>query len=134
MIGRQQEVSSGNGGSPPAELDEALGLPPFDMPSTKPADVLRKIWQFRPARFGAVAASCTLAQLLVLAGLVRLGVGEVLANGIGFAVSAQANFALSAGVTWRDRKPAGDRRRRAWTARWAAFNAVALVALAVNEL
>jgi putative flippase GtrA len=81
-----------------------------------------------------VAASCTLAQLLILAGLVRLGVAEVLANGIGFAVSAQVNFALSAGVTWRDRRPTGDRRRRAWTARWAAFNAVALVALAVNEL
>ena len=52
MIGRQQEVSSGDGGSPSAaELDEALGILPFDMPSTRPADLLRRIWQFRPARF-----------------------------------------------------------------------------------
>ena len=134
MIGRQQEVSSGDEARATAELDEALGNLPYDMPSTRPVDLLRRTWQFRPARFAAVAASCTLAQLLILAGLVRLGVGEVLANGIGFAVSAQANFALSAGVTWRDRRPAGDRRGRAWTARWAAFNAVALAALAVNEL
>jgi putative flippase GtrA len=50
-------------------------------------------------RFGAVAATCTLGQLLVLAWLTRLGASKVLANGIGFALSAQANFVLSAYIT-----------------------------------
>jgi hypothetical protein len=78
----------------------------------------------------------------MLAWLARLGVGEVMANGIGFGLSAQANFLLSAQITWRDRRP---RRARptwggfstglsAWAARWTTFNAVAIAALAVNEL
>jgi putative flippase GtrA len=93
-------------------------------------------------RFGVVAASCTLIQLLVLAALTRLGAGKLVANGIGFVLSAQANFVLSAHVTWGDRKPRLARsaqtgwrgRLGGWRGRWARFNTVALVALAVNEL
>jgi putative flippase GtrA len=93
-------------------------------------------------RFGTVAAFCTLVQLLVLACLARLGVNKVMANGIGFGLSAQANFALSAHVTWRDRQPRPARyartgfgaRLRTWPARWARFNLVAGLALGVNEL
>jgi putative flippase GtrA len=80
--------------------------------------------------------------LLVLAWIARLGVSKVVANGIGFGLAAQANFVLSAHVTWRDRKPRPGRSARtglpaslsAWSARWARFNTVAIVALAVNEL
>ena len=93
-------------------------------------------------RFGAVAASCTIGQLLVLAWLTRLGVGKVLANGIGFGLSAQANFMLSARVTWRDRQPHRNGSAQAgpgaslgaWPVRWASFTTVAIAALAVNEL
>jgi putative flippase GtrA len=118
MICWQQEVPSRQEVCSPAHgLDGAPG-------------VFRRLWQYRAVRFGAVAASCTLGQLLVLAWLTRLGVGKVLANGIGFGISAQANFVLSAHVTWRDRKPS----LGAWPARWASFNAVAIAALVVNEL
>jgi putative flippase GtrA len=93
-------------------------------------------------RFGTVAASCTLVQLLVLACLARLGVNRVMANGIGFGLSAQANFVLSTHLTWRDRKPRPAQCHRtgfsarlgAWPGRWARFNVVAAVALGVNEL
>lgn len=57
------------------------------------------------------------------------------ANGVAFGLAAQANFLLSAHVTWRDRNP--HRARPAgygtWRARWARFNTVAIAALAVNE-
>ena len=94
-----------------------------------------RLWGYRAVRFGAVAASCTLGQLLMLTWLVRLGVRDVAANGIAFGFSAQANFLLSAHVTWQDRmlraRPAS---LRAWRARWTRFNTVAIAALAVNEL
>jgi putative flippase GtrA len=143
MIGQQQEVPSRQEACPPAGgRGAAVGALPLTLPSTGPADLLRRLWQYRAVRFGAVAVSCTLGQLLVLAWLTRLGVGKVLANGIGFGLSAQANFVLSAQVTWRDRKPLRDRSARtglgaslsAWPARWASFNTVAVAALAVNEL
>jgi putative flippase GtrA len=96
------------------------------------ADPFRRLWGLRIVRFGAVAAVCTLLQLVVLAGLARLGADKVLANGIGFGLSAQVSFVLSARITWRDRESRGSLRAR--PARWAAFNAVAVVALVVNEL
>jgi putative flippase GtrA len=97
-----------------------------------PADLLRRLWRHRAVRFGAVAVSCTLVQFVVLAWLARLGVSKIVGNGIGFVLSAQLNFMLSAHITWRDRKP--QPVRSAGSARWARFNAVAVVALAVNEL
>jgi putative flippase GtrA len=96
----------------------------------------------RVVRFGMVAGLCTLLQLLILEFLNRLGVNRVLANGIGFVISAQVNFALSALFTWRDRKPRLARHGRSqnaskagvWVARWAKFNITVLVALAINEV
>jgi putative flippase GtrA len=143
MISRLQEVPSRHGVcSPAGGLDGTLDAPLSTLPSTGPANVLERLWQHRAVRFGAVALSCTLGQLLVFAWLARLGVGKALANGIGFGLSAQANFALSARVTWRDRGPLRDRSARtglsaspsAWPMRWASFNTVAVAALAVNEL
>jgi putative flippase GtrA len=143
MTGWQQEVTSTREICPSADgLDGAVGVLSLTLPSTRPADLLGRLWQYRAVRFGVVAASCTLGQLLVLAWLTRFGVGKALANGIGFGLSAQANFVLSAQVTWRDRGPIRDRSARtgrsagllAWPVRWASFNTVAIAALAVNEL
>jgi putative flippase GtrA len=143
MVGRQQEIPSRQDVSSPADvLDGTLSVQQLTPPSTGSAGLLGRLWQYRAVRFGAVAASCTLVQLLVLAWLTRLGVGKVLANGIGFGLSAQANFVLSAHITWRDRKPLRDHSDRtgpraslsARLARWASFNTVAMAALAVNEL
>jgi putative flippase GtrA len=96
----------------------------------------------RVVRFGMVAGSCTLLQLLILELLIRLGVNRVLANGIGFVISAQVNFTLSALLTWRDRKPRLARHTKSlnvtragvWVTRWIKFNITALMALAVNEV
>jgi putative flippase GtrA len=109
--------------------DGAPGVAVLGLSSADPANLLGQLWRHRVVRFGAVAASCTLGQLLVLAWLARLGVSEMVANGIGFGLAAQANFVLSAQVTWRDRKP-----HSAPLARWARFNTAAIIALAVNEL
>jgi putative flippase GtrA len=122
--------------------DRALAVPQRVLPSGAPADLIRRLWRQRAVRFAAVAACCTLVQLLVLACLAHLGVDKVMANGIGFGLSAQANFALSALVTWRDRQPRPARHARtglgtrlgAWPTRWARFNTVAVVALGANEL
>ena len=139
MIGPQQEVSSTGQVHPAAG---GTGGVLAARATLSPAGVLRRIWRQRGVRFGVVAASCTLIQLLVLAALTRLGAGKLVANGIGFVLSAQANFVLSAHVTWGDRKPRLTRsaqtgwrgRLGGWRGRWARFNTVALVALAVNEL
>ena len=102
----------------------------------------RSLPGLRVVRFGMVAGFCTLLQLLILEFLNHLGVNRVLANGIGFVVSAQANFILSALFTWRDRKPRLARHTKSinatkaniWATRWIKFNTTALVALAINEL
>ena len=97
-----------------------------------------RLWDLRLVRFGTVAVSCTLLQLAILVGLAHLGLNQVIANGIGFALSAQLNFVLSARLTWRDRelRPSADPRARmlTWAARWAAFNTIAVAALVANEL
>ncbi|MGD0064631.1 MAG: glycosyltransferase [Streptosporangiaceae bacterium] len=143
MIGSQQQVPGRQQVRWPAGgMDRPAGRPPRARPSAGPAGLLRRLWGHRAVRFGAVAASCTLGQLLVLAWLTRLGISKVVANGIGFGLAAQANFVLSARITWRDRKPHPARpapggsggSRRVWWARWARFNTAAIMALVVNEL
>jgi putative flippase GtrA len=98
--------------------------------------------QFRLVRFGIVAPSCALLHLGLLASLVRLGVSKTVANGLGFGLSAQVNFALSALFTWKDRPLRWARHTRskrrargyAWSLRWAKFNSVAVGALLINEV
>ncbi len=106
--------------------------------------MLDRLWKHRAARFIAVAGFCSGLQLVLLAILVRFGVGRLMANGTGFALSAQVNFLLSSFQTWGDRpvrvpRHASHARRRlallnAWSARWAAFTVVAAGALTINEL
>jgi putative flippase GtrA len=114
----------------------AVAASPFAL-----ADLLRPAWGLRIVRFGSVVASCTLLQLLVLACMARLGANKVMANGIGFALSAQANYVLSARLTWwESRTPGGRHARQGFVAglaspgRRAKFYAIAATALAVNEL
>jgi cellulose synthase/poly-beta-1,6-N-acetylglucosamine synthase-like glycosyltransferase/putative flippase GtrA len=83
----------------------------------------------RKARFVVVGGVCFTVQFLILEALVHLGVGATGADVVGFAVSAQLNFALSSVVTWGDRRPSG---RRAWLYRGAGYNATALISLLVN--
>ena len=66
--------------------------------------MLMRLVNQRLVRFGIVAGTCTVLQLLLMLGLVALGVDSLVANGIGFVLSAQVNFALSAIFTYRDRQ------------------------------
>jgi putative flippase GtrA len=83
----------------------------------------------RQLLFVAVGTTCFLAQYSVLSVLALAGVSRPLADALGFIISAQLNFALSARFTWRDR-PAGSARTR-W-GQLLSYNATALVSLAVN--
>lgn len=98
---------------------------------------LRIVW------FGIVAASCVLIQLLVLKSLIHLGARPVLANGIGFAASAQAYFLLYILLAFHDRRLRSAKRTiksqnvfeaDTSSTQWAKFCAIALIPLAVNEL
>lgn len=83
----------------------------------------------RQLLFVCVGVTCFLAQYSVLTAMSAMGVSRPLANALGFLISAQLNFALSAKLTWRDR-PTGA-GGTLW-ARLLSYNATALVSLAVN--
>ena len=83
----------------------------------------------RQLLFVCVGATCFLTQYSALMVMAALGVNRLLANALGFVLSAQLNFVLSARLTWRDR-PGRDARTR-W-ARLLSYNATAALALAVN--
>ena len=89
-------------------------------------DVRRRI------TFVAVGTVCFAAQVGVLDVLRRLGSPGPAADAIGFGLSAQLNFVLSSALTWRDRAAAGGRRAR--LARWAGYNATAMVSLVANTI
>jgi putative flippase GtrA len=96
----------------------------------------------RQLLFLCVGGACFLTQYGLLTAMTAGGVYRPLANALGFAASAQLNFALSARLTWRDRSANGQRgtlggrsprqARRAFWARLASYNGTALVSLAVN--
>ncbi|MDQ0922359.1 putative flippase GtrA [Pseudarthrobacter sp. W1I19] len=80
--------------------------------------------------FALAGTSCFLVQILILASLERFML-SVVANAIGFAVSAQLNFLMSYRLTWRDSvRKAGIVLARVWIK----FNCVALGALCVNSV
>lgn len=83
----------------------------------------------RKSLFVCVGVSCFLVQFGVLTALARAGVDRSLANTVGFAVSAQLNFALSSRLTWRDRS--AENARTVWM-RLASYNGTALLSLAVD--
>ena len=83
----------------------------------------------RQLLFLCVGATCFLAQYAALTALVAAGASRPLANALGFVLSAQLNFALSARLTWRDRTASVGRGLRR---RWVSYNGTALISLAVN--
>jgi glycosyltransferase XagB len=114
-----------------------------DRPITgPPIDYHRSVPGLRAVRFGAIAVSCALIQLLILKLLSHQGVNKILANGIGFAASAQVFFILNAFFSRFARKPGLAERTRSRNAtkadagvfRRSRLTAIALVALAVNEI
>ena len=86
-------------------------------------------YRTRKSLFVCVGVSCFLVQFGVLTALARAGVDRSLANTVGFAVSAQLNFALSSRLTWRDRS--AENARTVWM-RLASYNGTALLSLAVD--
>ena len=83
----------------------------------------------RQLLFLCVGVTCFLTQYAALTALTAAGTYRPLANALGFVISAQLNFVLSARLTWRDRPTAA--ARTLW-ARWASYNGTALISLAVN--
>jgi putative flippase GtrA len=95
----------------------------------------------RKLRFLVVGTFCFILQYGLLRALSGAGVTQVLANGVGFVVSAQANFVLSLVFTWSDRThghvPASSISKRHLNVnriRWLSYNGTAAIALAVNTV
>lgn len=95
----------------------------------------------RKLRFVLVGTTCFVLQYAVLRSLSGAGMARPVANGVGFVLSAQANFLLSSVFTWADRAPGeaftrdvSPRRLNANRRRWVSYNGTAAVALAVNTI
>ncbi|MFC4113151.1 GtrA family protein [Nonomuraea zeae] len=84
----------------------------------------------RILRFVTVGSFCFSFQYVCAVLLAGLGAPWPLSNAAGFLLSAQLNFLLSSGWTWRDRPPGW--ARSALRRRWASYNATAVLALAIN--
>lgn len=97
------------------------------MPTPRPSPI-----SLRLSRFALVGLSCFATQVVVMTWLAALGTTLPLANAIGFVVSAQANFGLSAWFTWGDR-PARS-ATRVLARRWLSYQVTAGLALVVNTV
>jgi putative flippase GtrA len=84
----------------------------------------------RILRFVTVGSFCFSFQYACAVVLARLGAPWPIANAAGFLLSAQLNFLLSSGWTWRDRPPGWD-RAAPWR-RWTSYNVTAVLALGIN--
>jgi len=113
-------TSIGRAGSPPAQLRPVQGLSALILSD-----------RARPLRFAFTGGAGALTQLALLAGLVRLGLHAVPANGLALLVSAQVNFALSYLFTWHDRRAIGP-AWRTLPARWFAFHGCIATTAALN--
>jgi putative flippase GtrA len=86
----------------------------------------------RLIRFAAVGGASGVVQLTLLALLTRAGWSPLLANLVGFILSAQLNFSMSYLITWSDR--VGLYTRQQVVGRWARFHASIVGAAALNML
>jgi putative flippase GtrA len=107
--------------------DDTRAASPFPGTPAAPAKLGNRS---RLLRFIATGSACFAAQYVVLHALLRLGVGVHPAAFVGYASSAQLNFALSYRLTWSD---APRRYGRALAAMWLSFNSVVLVAGLANS-
>jgi putative flippase GtrA len=82
----------------------------------------------RPLRFAATGGVAAALQIAILTFLTRHGWEPLPANAAAFFLAAQANFALSSALTWRDRF-----RRYALAQRWVMFH-LAIASTAVLNL
>ena len=80
--------------------------------------------------FVCVGVTCLILQVLFL-NFFRHYTHVILANVIGFVLSAQVNFVLSYRITWRDSQR---HRGRQLVATWARFNCVALGSACINGM
>jgi len=79
----------------------------------------------RKLRFLLVGALCFTFQYAVLRALSGAGMARPAANGVGFVISAQANFLLSSVFTWADRTQVSQLSTdhlRANRGRWVSYN------------
>lgn len=125
MPGASRTVAGGHGGHTFLDINNSLA---------------------RKLRFALVGCACFALQVTILRVLGSAGLGRTLANTVGFAVSAQANFALSRTFTWGARsgnpasynsgqRPFGNADlQRPLFAQWATYNLTALGALGVNTI
>lgn len=79
-------------------------------------------------RFGAVGVLCLLIQIFILLFLERF-IPPVLANAIGFIISAQLNFILSYRYTWDD---SARKNGLGLVVTWVKFNLVVLFSACIN--
>jgi putative flippase GtrA len=84
-----------------------------------------RVHRWRLIRFVLVGGFCFGVQYAIMTVLGRAGVDLSLANAVGFVVSAQVNFGLSALFTWRGAAGVS------WLG-WASYNSTAVLGLAMN--
>ena len=74
----------------------------------QPTDLVFRIARLRQVRFAFSGGVGAVVQLGILKLLEALGAPALLANAVGFLVSAQVNFFLNLTLTWGDRRSGGD--------------------------
>ena len=90
--------------------------------------------RLRPLRFALTGGTAGVVQLVMLRCLEGVGVPGLLANGLGFLISAQVNFLLSQAFTWADRgldRAAGETLGRRWARYHVAIAGTALLNMLV---
>ncbi len=84
----------------------------------------------RLLRFVSVGLLCLLIQILFLQ-LLKALISPVIANAIGFVISAQLNFLLSYRFTWHD---SARKSGKQLVITWLQFNLVVLLAACINSV
>jgi putative flippase GtrA len=102
-------------------------------PAGRPRALLQRLLEprLRPLRFAIVGGLCGGLQLAIMALASAEGARPFVANLTGFALSAQANFALSQAFTWADRAPE-DAPVGTLASRWLVFHACIALTACLN--